>query len=252
MSTVTVAARHFGFGQRNRLMQHRVEIGALHLQAQGPHELQHLDDDGVGELGFADDVGEQRLRVRGVRHLAPQQAGHDLDAGKRILELVGDAGRHLAERRQPIAQPLALFKLFDLREVLEEHHRADYAPVVVFDPGQRVANHAAQVLQPDFGAVRQMAQLEGAGEDADDVEAALQDIGERTADVAWRPHEAEHPIRLVVHQRQHPVAPERDDAVAHAANQVSEEPIIGRRPGGSACDSARAAGGPRRSWPTPR
>jgi len=53
-------------------------------------------------------------------------------------------------------EPLAFFQLFDLREVLEEHHRPDHAPVVVFDPGQRVANDAAQVLQPDFGAVRQM------------------------------------------------------------------------------------------------
>ena len=85
------------------------------------------DDDRVGELRFADDVGEQRLRIDRVGHLPPQQAGHDLDAGERILQLVRDAGRHLAERRQPIPQPLALLELLDLRQVLEEHDRPERA-----------------------------------------------------------------------------------------------------------------------------
>ena len=58
-------------------------------------------------------------------HLPPQQAGHHFDAGQRILQLVRDARRHFAERGQPIAQPLAFLLLLDLRQVLEEHHRAD-------------------------------------------------------------------------------------------------------------------------------
>ena len=101
------------------------EVGPLDLQPDRPHELEHLDDDRVGQLRLADDVGEQRLRVGRIGHLPAQQAGHHLDAGERILQLVRDAGRHLAERGQPIAQPLALLELFDLRQVLEEHHRAD-------------------------------------------------------------------------------------------------------------------------------
>ena len=120
-----VAARRLRLGQRDRLVQHVGDVGALDLQPHRPDELEHLDDDRVGELRFADDVGEQRLRVLRIGHLAAQQAGHHLDAGQRILQLVRDAGGHLAERRQPIAQPLALFELLDLRQVLEEHHRAD-------------------------------------------------------------------------------------------------------------------------------
>ena len=91
----------------------------------GPHELEHLDDDRVGELRLAEDVGEQRLRVLRVGHLPAQQAGHHFDAGQRVLQLVRDAGGHLAERGEPIAQPLALLELFDLRQILEEQHRAD-------------------------------------------------------------------------------------------------------------------------------
>ena len=68
---------------------------------------------------------DQRLHLRIVRHLAAQQPGHHFDAGQRILDLVGHRRGHLAERGQPIAQPLALFHLLDVREVLEEERRAD-------------------------------------------------------------------------------------------------------------------------------
>ena len=102
-------------------MQHVAHIGLLHLQSDRPDELEHLDDDGVGELGLADDVGEQRLGIGRLGHLPPQQSGHHLDAGQRILQLVRDAGRHLPERRQAVAEPLALLELLDLRQVLEEH-----------------------------------------------------------------------------------------------------------------------------------
>ena len=105
-------------------MQDLGEVGLLDLEPHRPHELEHLDDDRVRELRFADDVGQQRLRIDRIGHLAPEQAGHDLDAGERILQLVRDARRHFAERREPIPQPLALLELLDLREVLEEHDRA--------------------------------------------------------------------------------------------------------------------------------
>ena len=108
-------------------MQHVADVGSLDLEADRPHEFQHLDDDGVRELRLAHDVGQERLRVARVRHLAPQQPGHDLDARQRILELVRDAGRHLAERAPVITAAVALFELFDLRQILEEQHGADRA-----------------------------------------------------------------------------------------------------------------------------
>ena len=62
-----------------------------------------------------------------VGDLAAQQAGHHLDAGQRVLHLVRDRRGHLAERREPIAQPLALLELLDPRQVLEEQRRAGQA-----------------------------------------------------------------------------------------------------------------------------
>ena len=61
-----------------------------------------------------------------VGNLPAQQTGHDLDAGQRILHLVRDGGRHLADGREPVAKPLTLFELLDARQVLEEHRRADH------------------------------------------------------------------------------------------------------------------------------
>ncbi len=100
------------------------ERHVLDLQPDRPHELEHLEDDGVGHLGFLDDVGEDRLRVLRLGQLALEDARHHLDAGERVLDLVRDRRGHLAERRQAIAQPLALLELFDARQVLEEQRRA--------------------------------------------------------------------------------------------------------------------------------
>ena len=61
------------------------------------------------------------------RRLAAQQPGQHLDAGQRVLDLVRHHRRHLADRGQPIAQPLALLDLLDVREVLEEQRGADGA-----------------------------------------------------------------------------------------------------------------------------
>ena len=58
---------------------------------------------------------EDRLRVLRFGVLPLQDAGHDLDAGERILHLVRDRRRHLAERGEPIAQPFALLELLDPR-----------------------------------------------------------------------------------------------------------------------------------------
>ena len=101
--------------------------------------------------------------------LALEQAGHHLDAGERVLHFVRDRRRHLAERGQPVAQPLALFELLDPGQVLEEERRPDVAAARVLDVRERVADHLAGVLQPQLGAVGQVRQLERPGDDAGDV-----------------------------------------------------------------------------------
>ena len=116
---------HLAFGERDRILEHLVERHALDLQLNRPHELEHFDDDGVGHLGFLDDVVERLERFGLLGQLALQHAGHDLDARQRVLDLVRDRRGHLAERRQPIAQPLAFLDLLDARQILEEQRRAD-------------------------------------------------------------------------------------------------------------------------------
>ena len=221
-----IPPRHLRFSHRHRLLQDVGEIGPLHLQPDRPHELQHLDDDRVGELRLAQDVGEQRLRVLRVGHLAAEQSRHHFDPGERVLQLVRDAGGHFTERRQPIAQPLLLLDLLDAREVLEEHHGADGCAAVVLHLRQRVADHAIDVLQPKLDAVRQMAQFERARQHPDDVRPRAQHILERPPDIRVFSRQRENAIRLIVHERQRSVAPDRNDAVSHAADDVSKKPIV--------------------------
>ena len=103
--------------------------------------------------------------------LALENPGHHLDAGERVLHLVGDRRGHFAERGEPVAQPLALFELLDAGQILEEQRRAGDRGPAVADLRQGVANHLAGALQPQFGAVGQVRQLEGAGQDPADVRA---------------------------------------------------------------------------------
>ena len=118
------AAPHLALGHRDRVLQDLVERRALDLQLNRPHELEDLDHDGVGHLGFLDDVVERLEGLRVVEQLALEHAGHHLDARQRVLDLVRDRRGHFAEGRQPVAQPVALFHLLDARQVLEEQRGA--------------------------------------------------------------------------------------------------------------------------------
>ena len=184
VSIDTAPRAHLAFGERDRVLEHFVERDALDLQLNRPHELEHFDDDGVGHLGFLDDVVRaSRARPRRSVELALEHAGHDLDAGQRILDLVRDGRGHLAERREPVAQALALLDLLDARQVLEEQRRADHPAVVVVDVRERVADRAAGLAQPHFGAVGQVVAVERLLQDAHDFGHVVQDFGERPADV---------------------------------------------------------------------
>ena len=119
-----VAARGLAFGDLQRCVQDVGDGRPLGLEAHRPDEVEHLDTVRVRHLRLVDDVGQDRLRVRRVGHLPPQQARHDLDAGQRVLQLVRDRRGHLAERGEPVAQALALLELLDAREVLEEQRDA--------------------------------------------------------------------------------------------------------------------------------
>ena len=81
---VDVAALRFAVGHGQRL-EGRVDRRALHLQAHRPHEVEELLDDGVGHLGFVDDVADERRGLRVVAQLAAEQYRHHLDARQGIL-----------------------------------------------------------------------------------------------------------------------------------------------------------------------
>jgi hypothetical protein len=126
-----------------------------------------------------------------LRYLSPQKPGHHLDAGERVLQLVRDPGRHLPERREAIPQPLPLLQLLDLRQVLEEHRRANRSAPIVLDLRQRVPDDAIDILQPQLGAVWQRAELEGAREHPDDVRPRPQHLAEGAAPRREAPAAAE-------------------------------------------------------------
>ena len=75
--------------ERERLRDRLASLGEM--AAGIAHELEHFDDDRVGQLGLADDVGEQRLGVGRIGDLTAEQPSHHLDACKRIA--FRDAGR---------------------------------------------------------------------------------------------------------------------------------------------------------------
>ena len=85
--------------------------------------------------------------------LAFQEAGHDLDPGEGVLNLVGDRRGHLSKRCEAIAQALSLLDLLDPREVLEEQHCAGHVAVVVNDAGECVSQDLARPLQPQLGPI---------------------------------------------------------------------------------------------------
>ncbi len=114
----------------------------------GRTKFEHLDDDPVRHLGFLDDVGEDRERILVVGQLPFQQPGHHLDAGERILDFVGDRGRHLAERNQPVLEPLPLFELLDPGQILEEKRRAGDPAAGIAHLRQREADHLVGPAQP--------------------------------------------------------------------------------------------------------
>ncbi len=149
-----------GFAERDGVTDGIGHRHPLDLQPDRPHEVQHLDDDGVGHLGFLDDVAKDGLRIGRIGKLPLQQSRHHLDAGQRVLHLVRDGRRHLAEGREPVAQPLPFLELLDPCQVLEEQRGAGDLSAAVADLRQGIADDLAGALQAELGAVGQVRELE--------------------------------------------------------------------------------------------
>src|SRR5204863_2170280 len=89
--------------------------------------------------------------------------------------------------------------------------------------------HAIDVLQPQLSPVRQRRHLERSGENARDVGPREKHFAERPPEIAQLRRQREDPVRLVVHQRHGAVAVDRDDAVAHAVDDLAKKPIPQKR-----------------------
>ena len=199
----------------------------LDLQPNRPHELEDFEHDGVGHLRFLDDVAEDRLRILGLGKLALEDPRHDLDAGERILDLVRDGGGHLAERRQPVAQPLALLELLDPRQVLEEERGPRHPPARILHLRDRVADDFVRALQPQLGAIREVRQVERPGDDARHFRPALEHAREGPPDVGPARRESQNAVGDIVHDGDRAVDGDRQDTVAQAPDQVAVE-VLGR------------------------
>ena len=73
---------------------------------------------------------------------------------------MGDRGGHFAQRRQPVAQPLAFLKLLDPRRVLEVEHLAGHCLCPIDNSGERVAKHLVRFAQFELAAVWKICKLE--------------------------------------------------------------------------------------------
>ena len=97
-----LAPRHVALRHGDRVADGVGKRDALDLQADRPDEVEDLEHDGVRHLCFFDDVFEDRLCVRRLGELAPQDPRHDFDARQRILDFVRDGGGHFSERGEAV------------------------------------------------------------------------------------------------------------------------------------------------------
>ena len=165
-----------------------------------------------------------------VGNLAAQQTGHHLDAGERVLHLVRDHGRHLADGGEPVAQPLAFLELLDARQVLEEHRRADHAR------RRRRGRAPACSRSPcsTASAASRRGSAGGAGRRRRPARGPRRDDRWRTCATGCPTSsgcavDAEDAVGLVVDERQPAVARNGQHAVAHAGHDVPEERVVDRR-----------------------
>lgn len=222
-----------------------MQVHRFHLQPDGPDEVEDLLHDGIGHLGFVDDVPQQGLGFRRLGQFAPEEAGEHLDAHQRVLDFVRDGRRHFADRGQPIPEAFAFLDLFDARQVREEHRRADRVPRVGVDVRERVADDLARSLQPQFGAVGEQCRVRRGIECLHDLGIVQEHIPERPSDVSGVRLDVEDPLRLVVDERDALVRRDRQHAVPHRGDDAPEEGVVARTGVLAIANRPRLAGSPR-------
>ena len=143
--------------QQRRVVERAPDVEPGDREPLRPRVRQKRSDRRVQPLGLAQHDVHQLLLLGAERQLLAQdldRAGHRRE---RIADLVRDAGRHLADGREPLLDPRIALELLDVGHVLERHEKPGA-------PAGRLEMRRAQAdvdLASPIG--RSVAELEAAG-----------------------------------------------------------------------------------------
>ena len=160
-----VAQRGLRRGQGEDVVHDVVELQLRLLGRRALRQGTHALDDGARTLGVGDDVGHDFLQL--VHLLAPTReqpsarVGVVGDRGQRLVQLVREGGRHLAERRHArhvrecrLRLPQRLLRLLAIRDVLDERNAVRTAVLGDVDAEPYLDRERGSVLSAMASLVR--------------------------------------------------------------------------------------------------
>ena len=126
-------------------------------------EIEGGADRGLEGAELAAQLVDERALLARFGEAPAQQTGQHPEARERVADLVGEARRHLAQRREPLAEPLALVDALEGLEIAEEQRSAAQHPALP-DGGEGEADGARRLRaagQHQLGPARRLAPFEG-------------------------------------------------------------------------------------------
>ena len=161
LDDVVLRGLRAGLQQRRRVLDGAPGVDAGHVDAPGPGIGQKRRDRRVQPVGLPQhDVHELRLLGR-ERQLAAQDLHRARHRRQRVADLVGDAGGHLADGRQPLAHLRRALEALDVGHVLEGE---DDAALAAAQRQRRGAD--AELDRPAVGALKRVVDATGPGRGA--------------------------------------------------------------------------------------
>ena len=160
----------------------RAHHGEVADQARAQRDLREVPE---LQLLCNDDARHDRETEAGGDQALDRLGAAELDhAVARDAEELGRVERHTRQKdKQPVAQPLALFHLLDVGQILEEERGTNQVLLIVANDRERVANDPGGGLQPQLGAVWQRGKLERTAQHADEVRIGGEHVGIRLSEV---------------------------------------------------------------------
>ena len=110
--------------QQRRIVEHPTHVEPRNRESLRPRVGKERADRVVQPLRFAQhDVHQLRL-LFGQRQLLPENLNRPRHRRERIANLMRDAGRHLADGRQPLAKPRVALELLDVGDILKREQQS--------------------------------------------------------------------------------------------------------------------------------